>query len=236
MKVDIKKQGSTSSESGFPQTDSYDIYAGTTHNFNFLWQTSQNTQPGYYEITMTSSVPDPKCDQTNAVANTQTKTVYIAPSLDTCIASLNNFQVTSTDFQVNHAVDFSGEHLNVYQNWSYDSISSCQAEDATLTDGKIFTTSYTLTIRNRSNNEVIDVKTGKLPKNTDYDTPRAFTISWTPQQYGSYEAELETQSKSISLPEPLFCAKICPIMYTQSIARHHHHATIPGHPDRSGLL
>ena len=74
-----KKRGappnSQQSVSGFPKSDTYRIYAGTIHNFQFLWQTSKNTQPGYYTITMTSTVPDPKCDQSNMQAVTKSQVV-----------------------------------------------------------------------------------------------------------------------------------------------------------------
>ncbi len=35
---------------------------------------------------------------------------------------------------------------------------------------------------------------GTLPQNTDYNTPKPFTITWTPQQYSSYEVIIEIQS------------------------------------------
>ena len=192
MLIDVKKQGSPSSELGFPQSQVYGIYSGTIHNFNFLWQTSVNTDPGYYDITMTSTVPDAKCDQTNMIPTVKTMTVYIAPSLDGCRAEIQNFNIDTTNIDINQELRFTGDKLNTYQNWSYTSISACEAENAQLTDGRIFNTQYTLTIE--KDNQVIETLTGTLPNNDDYNTLKPFEISWTPTEYGDYTATITTQS------------------------------------------
>ena len=113
MQVDVKPQGSSSSVSGFPTSDTFDIYADETHDFSFLWETSVDTTPGTYTVTMESSVPDAKCDQGNMGSVTKTFDVYIAKTLDGCKAELNNFIVDVTD--INQPIDVKGTHLNTYQ-------------------------------------------------------------------------------------------------------------------------
>ncbi|MBN2422812.1 hypothetical protein JXB41_06285 [Candidatus Woesearchaeota archaeon] len=195
MSVDVKKQGSSTSVSGFPKDQTAKIYTGTSHNFQFLWQTSKNTDSGDYVVTMTSTVPDEKCDPNNMEPVTQFLTVHIAPSLDGCVAELT-FQKDTADSQIalNQPIAFSGSHLNTYQNWSYTSISACSAENAQITEGKIFTTAYTFRIINYSNSQAVYTNSGNLLTNTGYNQPRAFTLSWTPQKPGSYIARMEIQS------------------------------------------
>ncbi len=191
MTVDIKKQGGFSSVIDFPTYSEHQIIGNTKYNFNFLWHTSQDTAPGDYEVTMTSTVPDAKCDQSNMVPVTKTFSVHIAPSLDGCVAQLQNFQ-SSSNPDINTEMTFSGTHVNTYQNWSYESISACNVENPELTDGRRFDTSYTLTIE--KNSQVVATSTGTLQKNDDYNTPKAFSIPWTPTEYGEYEASLTITS------------------------------------------
>jgi hypothetical protein len=84
MRVDVTPQGSSSSVSGFPTSDTFDIYTDQTHDFSFLWQTSKDTSPGTYEVTMTSTVPDAKCDQSNDVPVTKSFDVYCSESGRMC--------------------------------------------------------------------------------------------------------------------------------------------------------
>ena len=124
MRVDVKPQGSSSSVSGFPSTDQAFILSippHDTHNFEFLWQTSKDTDPGTYTVTMESTVPDAKCDQGNDIPVTKSFDVYIAPTLDGCVAELNSFEVNPPNPDINQEITFTGTHLNTFQDWSYTS-------------------------------------------------------------------------------------------------------------------
>jgi hypothetical protein len=132
MTVDVRRQGSSTSYTGFPKIDTHNIYAGSNYNFNFLWQTSKSTTAADYTITMTSSVPDAKCNQSNDITITQTMNVHIARSLDGCIARLSNFQMVSTNLNIGQPLTFTASPQNSFQNWSYSSISSCSVDNAFL--------------------------------------------------------------------------------------------------------
>jgi hypothetical protein len=121
--------------------------------------------------------------------------VYIAPSLDGCVAQLSNYNVEPSHPDINEEIRITGTHLNSFQDWSYDSISACEAENAQLTEGEIFNTEYTLIIK--KDGSVYDTKTGTLPNNDDYNTPKSFEITWTPidyTEYGEYTAVLDIES------------------------------------------
>lgn len=61
--------------------------------------------------------------------------MYIAPSLDGCVARLNNYIIEPSHSDINEQIRITGTHVNSFQNWSYTSISACNAENAQLTDG-----------------------------------------------------------------------------------------------------
>jgi hypothetical protein len=183
----VKKQGTTTNV--YSSEDTKKIYAGTTKDFSFLWQTSKNTLPGNYIITMKSYVTDQKCDQTNDVVTTVTQTVNIAESLDGCVAQVQNFRLEPTSPAPGTQVLIKGERLHTYQDWSWDeTTTACTAGNAQLISGAYLDTAYTLKIKQGST--VIKTQTGTLPKNTQtYNTYKAFQIPWTPTaaQCGSYE-------------------------------------------------
>ncbi|MEM3374663.1 MAG: MopE-related protein [Candidatus Woesearchaeota archaeon] len=198
MVVDIKKQGSSASVLGFPQQKEFGIYSGTSYPFRFTWQTTKNTEPGNYIITMTSSVPDPKCDQSTMIPVSKTFNVYIAESFDGCIANVENFKLDTTNFVLNQPVVFSGKKLNSYQDWSTTG-TNCDTK-GNLVSETFFDTSYTLRIINQSNNQVIATKTGTLPKNYQYNTPIPFTVQWDSAKPGRFIAELtETSTGQTSI-------------------------------------
>ncbi len=192
LTVDIKQQGEQDSVIDYPQQNSQKIYASTSSPFSFLWQTSKNTEPGDYTITMTSTVPDEKCDQTNMVPVKVVKNVHIAQSFDTCVATVDNFQTSASGFALNSPITFTGKKLNSYQDWT-SSGSNCNTK-GTLNSETFFDTTYTLKIINTSNSQVINTQSGVLPKNTVSGTKTDFTLSWTPLNAGSFNAELTTTS------------------------------------------
>ncbi len=194
MTVDIKKQGTTSSLQGYPTNQEYNIYANTTHDFNFLWQTSRNTEPGTYVITMTSTVPDAKCDQTTMVPTTNTINVFVAPTLDGCRAELQNFATTTTNFVLNQPVNFAGKRLHEYQDWNYTSISSCQASNAQLLGAQLFDADYNLTIINSSNNKAVYSIKSTFSRNSNFNSPLNFTVSWPTAKAGSFVANFKITS------------------------------------------
>ena len=199
MTATIKKQGATSNV--FTDEATKNIYAGTTEDFTFLWRTSKNTDPGNYVITMNSYVPDAKCDQTNAVVTTVTQTVYIAASLDGCVAQLQNFRLEPATLSLGTTASFKGEHLHTYQNWTWDAtLTQCNAGNARLVNGAYLPATYTLTIKKQPTNTVVKTLTGNLPTNTGYNTAKAFVVSWTPSttECGSFIAELTTHSTAQS--------------------------------------
>ncbi len=196
MNLDIKKQGTSSSVSGFPTYDEKVIYGGTSYNFNFLWQTSKDTLPGEYKITMTSTVPDVKCDQTNMIPTTQEINVYIAPSLDGCRAEIGQFTPPSTAGMtaMPTSLTFTGTRLTEYQDWNYTSISACQIEDPQLVGAILFATEYNLTIYNTSNNKPVNSTKGSWPASSTFNSPQSFSISWRNPLPGSFRANLSITS------------------------------------------
>jgi hypothetical protein len=192
MTADVKKQGFTTSVSGYPQVQDYGIYASTTHNFNFLWQTTKNTEPGYYDITMRSTVPDTKCDQTTMIPTTNTRTVYVAQSFDGCVATVTDFATSTSNILLNQPVIFTGKKTNSYQDWNTTG-TNCNTK-GTLNSETFFDTSYTFTIKNTSNNQIVATKTGSLPKNSQTGVPIDFSVQWDFAKAGSYQATLVTQS------------------------------------------
>jgi hypothetical protein len=194
MNVDVKKQSSTASVSGFPQSSEYPIYADETHNFNFLWQTSKNTEPGTYTVKMTSTVPDEKCDQSTMIPVEQAMDVYVARSLDTCRAEIQNFAMATANILLNQPVVFTGKRLNEYQDWSYTSIEACKVENAELTGGTIFDATYTFTITNQSNNKDVYTTQGTFQKAAAYNTFKDFSVSWPSAKGGSYKAKITINS------------------------------------------
>ena len=192
----VKKQGTTTNV--YSSEDTKKIYAGTTEDFSFLWQTSKNTLPGNYIITMKSFVTDPKCDQTNDVVTTVTQTVNIAESLDGCVAQVQNFRLDPVSPTPANQVLIKGDHLHTYQDWSWDeTTTACTAGNAKLLAGAYLPVAYSLKIKQQPSNTVVKTLTGSLPTNSGtYNTYKAFQIPWTPTaaQCGSFIAELTTTS------------------------------------------
>jgi len=116
---------------------------------------------------MVSTVPDEKCDQSNMRPVNQTLTVHLAPSLDGCRSELNNFgkDTEDQDIELGQQITFRGSHLNVFQNWSYDSISNCLINKSSLESGYIFQTAYTFTVK--KDGAVYDSFEGMLPSNNE---------------------------------------------------------------------
>ena len=192
MNVDIKKQGTSSSVSGFPTYDEAQIAGNTNHNFQFLWQTSKNTDSGYYTITMTSTVPDEKCDQATMLPTRREMTVYIAKSLDGCVATLTDFNLGTTSFVLNQPVSFTGRKLNSYQDWNHTG-TNCEMKGV-LNSETYFDSTYTLRIINQSNSQVVAVKTGSLLRNTQPNAPISFSVQWDSARPGRFIANLTIQS------------------------------------------
>jgi hypothetical protein len=190
MSIDIKKQGSSSSVTNFPQNQQFGIYASTTYPFSFLWQTSQSTDPGDYIITMTSTVPDTKCDQSTMIPTTKTMTVHIAESLDGCRAEIQNFNAVSSG----SGYSFTGKRLTEYQDWNYQSIDSCNLGNPTLASSSLFDTAYTLTIYNDTNKQQVYTTTGVWTKGTAFNTPLDFSIPWNNPVPGNFIANLTISS------------------------------------------
>lgn len=194
MLIDIKKQGTSSSVSGYPQNQQFGIYSGTSHNFNFLWQTSRNTEPGTYVITMTSTVPDAKCDQTTMIPTTNTINVFVAPTLDGCRAELQNFVTVTSNPQLNQPISFTGKRLHEYQDWNYTSISSCQASNAQLLGAQLFDADYNLTIINSSNNKAVYSIKSTFSRNSNFNSPLNFSVSWPTAKAGNFVANFKITS------------------------------------------
>ncbi|MEM4397736.1 MAG: putative metal-binding motif-containing protein [Candidatus Woesearchaeota archaeon] len=204
MKVDIKKQGLSNSISGYPQTQIAFIKSIPPNNkytFQFTWQTTKNTEPGNYIITMTSTVPDSKCDQSTMIPVSKNFNVYIAESFDGCVARVDDFKLDTTNFVLNQPVLFSGKKLNSYQDWSVTG-NNCESKGKLVSE-TFFDTNYNLKIINQSNNQIIATKTGMLPKNTQSNTPISFNVQWDSARAGRFIAELTITStgSQISLCE-----------------------------------
>jgi len=196
----VKKQGTTTNV--FTDEDTKNIYAGTTEDFSFLWQTSKNTLPGNYVITMKSFVTDLKCDQSNDVVTTVTNTVNIAKSLDGCVAQVQNFMLEPVSPTPNTQVLFKGEHKHTYQDWDWDeTLTACTAGNAQLISGAYLPVTYSLVIKKQPANTVVETLTGTLtPNSGGYDTFKAFSIPWTPTaaQCGEFTATLVTQTTPLA--------------------------------------
>ena len=188
MFADVKPQEGASSVSGFPKIDSARIFRDNVHNFNFTWETSKNTAPGYYDITMKSTVTDTKCDQDTDIPVEKTMTVYVAESFDTCRADIKNFRIDG-DVTINQPIKFKGEKLTVFQDWSHTG-TNCDIK-GTLVGGELLDSAYILTITSEDTGDVVHTETKPLPVNTDYEDYRNFDIDWTADVAGNYVAQIE---------------------------------------------
>ncbi|MBT4023147.1 hypothetical protein HN789_04245 [archaeon] len=195
MFADVKKVGASTSESGFPKTDTWGISGSTTHDFEFLWETSKDTAPGQYEITMISTVPDNKCDQATMVPVEQTMTITLSPSPDTCRCEISDFSVSQSELtDTSYRVNFNGKKLMEFQDWDYTYIDECNLQDTSLAEVFMFMSDYTLTITDRDSDAVAYTVTDRFGKNAVSNTPQDFTVSWETTNPGDYSANLSVVS------------------------------------------
>jgi hypothetical protein len=188
MYATVKPQGSSSSVTGFPKIDTARIYQDDVHNFDFTWETTKNTPPGYYDITMTSTVTDTKCDDNTDIPVTQTMTVYVAESFDTCRADVKNFAING-NVGLGNPISFRGEKLTVFQDWDHTGV-NCEIK-GTLVGGETLDSEYIFTITNEDTGDVVYTTTGSLPVNPDYSSYNHFSIQWVADVAGNYEAQVE---------------------------------------------
>lgn len=190
MKADIKPDGLSQSVPDYPKFQTKKIYAGTTEVFSFLWETTKNTVPGNYIVTMRSSVPDEKCDQNTMEPVEISYSVYVAESPDTCVCQIQGFSATDIG-DVGEQMYLTGSHLNSYQDWNLTGENCDMTGELNIENSYVFAPAYKMTIEY---NGVTEEYRGSFQENEDPTTYRSFSFPFTPSQYGHHVATLTLES------------------------------------------
>ena len=214
------------SVSNFPQEQTEGIYFQDTHDFNFLWETSKNTAPGTYIITMTSTVPDTKCKQSTMIPVTRTMEVNLAASPDTCRAEISDF--TISNIGLNQNIGFNGKKLAEFQDWDYTYIDECNLQDTNIAGVTYFTADYVLKITDRDNNQVVKTTTNLFSKSSVMNTPTAFSIPWQTNNPGDYEVNLTMTSRdpdNICLGQGVKTSQVATFQIGEDLDNDNHYVT-----------